>query len=178
MKIVLTNVFVVVAAALLLPSCMTTKVQQHNLPCHDRTVADVVRSATSILVMNGFRITHTDTIVGLVQAQTDESHDIWSGAVSQRVWQIVMKPELKNYGEVKAGEITTLAAPTDKKPLYIIATAKVVSKSQNAYGATLATSEVYYDDNAHKDWEWYWDVRKGLEQICGATAVITTKKMN
>ena len=178
MRMVLTHLVVAFVATVFLTSCMSTKVQQHNLPCHDRTVADVVRSATSILVLNGFRITHSDTIVGLVQAQTDESRDIWTGAVNQRVWQIVMKPDLKDAGEVKAGEVTTLAAPTGKKPLYIIATAKVVSRSQNAYGATLATSETYYDNDAHKDWQWYWDVRTGLEQICGTTAVITTKKMN
>jgi hypothetical protein len=162
----------------LVSSGCATRIRQHNLPCHNRTVADVVRATTSTLVMNGFRITHSDTIVGLIQAQTDESRNVWTGIVEQRVWQVALRPNLNNVGEVTAGNSLSLAPPTDKQPLYLVATAKVVGRTQNAFGATLSTSEEYYGDHVHEDWTWYWDVRRGLEQVCGATAVVTVKKQH
>lgn len=173
------SVFLVsfLSCLLLLPGCMTTKISQHNLPCHSRTQTDVIRSATSILVMNGFRITISDTTVGLVQAETEESRNIWTGYISKRIWQINITPRLDNNIDPKSGNKAALEALATSKPLYIIATAKETSKSQNAFGATLLTTETYYDDDAHKDWEWYWAVRKGLENLCGATSVITVKKM-
>ncbi|MBI2794197.1 MAG: hypothetical protein HYX66_06055 [Ignavibacteria bacterium] len=158
--------------------CRTTTVKQHNLPCHHRTQSDVIRSATSILVQNGFRITLSDTLVGLVQAETEEMHDIWTGVNSKRVWQISIKHSLDSSAIISAGNAQELAASPDIQPLYIVAFAKVVGRTQNAFGATLASGEMYYDSETHKDWEWYWDVRKGLEGICGAVSVITSKKMN
>ncbi len=167
-----------VIALTLCIGCMTTKIQQHHIGCFDRSRADVLRSATTLLVQSGFNITLADTVIGLVQGETEEQHDIWSGLNSKRVWQISVKPDLGKLGVVSAGDQSTLSAPPGSKPLYIMATAKTVNRSQNAYGATLAASEVYYDDTSHEDWEWYWDVRKGLEGICGSKAVITTKKMH
>lgn len=171
------------ATLLFTQGCMITRVKQynvkqHNLPCHHRTQGEVIRSATSILVQSGFRITLSDTLIGLVQAETEEMVDIWTGVNSKRVWQISIKHSLDSNASITAGNAQTLAAPPDIQPLYIVALAKVVGHTQNAYGATLSTSEVYYDNEAHKDWEWYWDVRKGLESICGATSVITVKEMN
>jgi len=158
--------------------CMTTKIQQHNIGCFDRSKADVVRSATALLVQNGFNVTMADTIVGIVQGETEPQHDIWSGQNTKRVWQVTVKPELAKSAAVTAGDQAVLTAPPGSKPLYVVATAKTVSSSQNAFGATLSSNETYYDDSAHEDWEWYWDVRKGLEGICGTKAVITTKKMH
>jgi hypothetical protein len=154
-----------------------TSIKQHNIGCYDRSKADVLRSASALLIQNGFTITMADTIIGLVQAETAESRDIWSGTISKRVWQVNIKPELGK--DVVAGASTAaLTAPPGAKPMYIMATAKTVNRTQNAYGATLSTSEVYYDDSAHEDWEWYWDVRKGMEEMCGTKAVVTTKKVH
>lgn len=158
--------------------CMTTRIKQHNLPCHNRSQSDVIRSATSILVMHGFRITLSDTVVGIVQGETEESFSVWTGSISKRVWQVNIKKSLEKNIEINEAGKSALAAPASAQPLFIIAIAKVVSKKQNAFGATMATSETYFDDDSHKDWEWYWNVRKGLEEVCGASAVISVKKMN
>lgn len=158
-------------------SCMTTKIKQHNLPCYQRTQVEIIRSATSILVMNGFRITLADTLMGLVQAETEEAHDVWSGRDNKRVWTISIKSSLDQEIMTTAGEQRTLESGQNSKPLYIVALAKVVSRSRNVYGATASASEDYYDNDSPKDWGWYWDVRKGLETICGATSVITVKEM-
>jgi len=119
-----------------------------------------------------------DTIIGIVQGETASEHDIWTGQNTKRVWQVTVKPDFATTAMVSAGDQAALTAPQGSKPLFVLATAKTVSSSQNAFGATLSSNETYYDDSAHEDWEWYWDVRKGLESICGTKAVITTKKMH
>jgi len=157
-------------------ACMTTKVHQHNLPCHTRTKADVIRSSMALLVQHGFTVTLSDTITGLIQAETAENRDVWTGNIEKRVWQIGIRPELDK--SVLAAESGPITKPADGPSMYVIATAKTVNRTQNAFGATLATSEVYYSDAAHEDWEWYWDIRRGLESVCGAKVVISTKKLH
>jgi len=161
----------------MLGGCGTT-IKQHHINCFDRSRADVLRSATALLVQTGFNITFADTIIGLVQAETAEQHNIWVGLFTKRVWQITVKPAIGKFDKVTSGDQATLSAPPGSQPLYIMATAKTIDRSQNIFGATISTSETYYDDNAHEDWEWYWDIRKGLETVCGTKAVITVKKMN
>ncbi len=158
----------------ILSGCMTTKVKQHNIGCPDRSKADVLRSATSLLVQSGFTVTLADTIIGLVQAESAEQHDVWTGTTSKRVWQVSIRSDVEEKPETPG--ITGM--PVGAKPMYIVATARTVNRGQTAFGATSSTSEFYYDDSAHSDWEWYWDVRKGLEAMCGTKAVITTKTMH
>ncbi len=163
------------ALALLVNACSATKIQQHNIGCFDRSKADVLRSATTLLVQHGFNVTHADTVVGLVQGETAESRDAWTGMITKRVWQVNVSPVLDKQTSSSAAALT---APAGKQSLYIIATARTVNRTQNAFGATIATAEQYYDDTSHEDWEWYWGVRNGLEAICGSKAVITTKKVH
>lgn len=165
-------------AAAFLGSCAGVKVKQHNLPCHTRSRAEVLQSAMSLLVQHGFTITLADTTIGLVQAETEESRNIWSGANGKRMWQISIRPELGNFGSVQPGEQATLTRPIEGRSMFVVATARTVTRTTNAYGATLATAEEYYDDNSHSDWEWYWGVRSGLESLCGAKVVISTKSLN
>lgn len=158
--------------------CSGVKIQQHNIPCHTRTRADVLRSAMSLLVQHGFNVTIADTTIGLVQGETEESREIWSGMISKRVWQISIRPDLGKLGVISAESQATLTKPIDQPSMYVIATAKTVNKTTNAFGATLSTSELYYDDDVHQDWEWYWEVRRGLESVCGSKVVISTRKIN
>lgn len=162
----------------ILASCAGVKVQQHNLPCHTRTRAEVLQSAMSLLVQHGFTITLADTTIGLVQAETEESRNIWLGSSGKRMWQISIRPELGSVGAIQPGDQATLSKPMEGRSMFVVATAKTVTRTTNAYGATLATAEEYYDDKSHTDWEWYWGVRSGLESICGARVVISTKSMN
>jgi len=160
-----------------LSGCMTTKIRQHTIDCNARSKADILRSATTLLVQSGFTVTLADTVVGLVQAETAEQYDIWSGTNSRRVWQISIRSDVGQTNSTTGGAMASSALP-GAKPLHVIATARTINRGQNAFGATSSTSEVYYDDSAHEDWEWYWDVRKGLETMCGAKAIITTKNMH
>ena len=54
----------------------------------------------------------------------------------------------------------------------ITGTAKSISIYQNAFGAVLSTSETYFNDDAHRDWTWYWNVRNELENTCGDKVII------
>ncbi len=165
---------VTIASLFTMISCSTTKLKQHTIGCFERSKSDVIRSATALLVQHGLTVTMADTLIGLVQAESAESSDAWTGLISKRVWQVTVAPTIGGKNTSSA----TLSKPTSSASLYIIATAKTVNRTQNAYGATLATSEVYYDDSSHEDWEWYWGVRRGLESICGTKAVITTKPLH
>jgi hypothetical protein len=158
--------------------CSGVKIQQHNLPCHTRTKADVLRSAMSLLVQHGFKITVADTVLGLVQAETEETRDIWSGMISKRVWQVSIRPELGPLGQIDPVGQAALSKPQTDRTMYVIATARTVNKTTNAFGATISTAEIYYDDSVHEDWEWYWEVRRGLESVCGSKVVISTRKVN
>ena len=66
----------VVMLALTLPSCKTVNIKQHNIGCFDRSKADVLRSATALLVQHGFTVTMADTVIGIVQGETPPSHVI------------------------------------------------------------------------------------------------------
>lgn len=158
--------------------CSGVKIQQHNIPCHSRTRADVLRSAMSLLVQYGFTVSIADTTIGLVQGETEESRDVWSGMITKRIWQISIRPELGKLGELSATDQAALSKPAQQQSMYVIATAKTVNKTTNAFGATISTAELYYDDDVHQDWEWYWEVRRGLESVCGSKVVISTRKIN
>ena len=164
--------------AVLTAACSGVKIQQHNLPCHTRTRAQAIQTATSLLVQHGFKITLADTLVGLVQAETEDTRDPWSGVMVKRVWQVNIRPELGSYGTAKPQDQETLSKLKATRSMFIIATAKTITRTTNAFGATLASSELYYDDDVHQDWEWYWGVRQGLESLCDAKVIITTKSVN
>ena len=43
--------------------------------------------------------------------------------------------------------------------------------NQHSTGAT-----TYYGDNTHEDWKWYWNIRKGLQQLCGDSVRIIQRE--
>jgi hypothetical protein len=167
-----------IVAAIIVTACGGVKIQQHNLPCHSRGKSEIIQAATALLVQQGLKITMADTLVGLVQAESEEQRDVWSGMYIKRYWQVSVRPTIGPLGEVKPADQESLSKPKHPKPMFIIATAKTTTQSRNVFGATIANAEHYYDDEAHRDWEWYWSVRDGLESICDAKVIITTKKMN
>ena len=170
--------FYTVLLSILAVSCAGVIVQQHNLPCHTRNRAQAMQTATSLLVQHGLKITVADTLIGLVQAESEDTRDVWSGVMVKRMWQINIRPDTGPLGMVKPSDQETLSKPNNGRSMFIIATAKTITRTTNTFGATLATAEHYYDDKAHQDWEWYWGVRQGLESLCDARVVITTKTMN
>jgi hypothetical protein len=159
-------------------SCSGVKIQQHNLACHTKNRAEIVQTATSLLTMYNFKISLADTVIGLIQAESEEQRDVWSGAVTKRVWQINIRPDLGPVTSKPGPGQESLSRPKSGKPMFVIATAKTITRTTNVFGATLATAEHYYDDDAHRDWEWYWGVRTGLESVCDSRVVIITRSMN
>lgn len=174
MNMIYANVLI----AALLTGCVGVKIQQHNLPCHTRSKAEIVQAATALLVQNSLKITMADTLIGLVQAESEEEFNAWTASTSKRIWQISIRPTIGPLGNVSPAVQETLSKPKHSNPMFIIATARTITQTKNAFGATSASGEYYYDDSANRDWEWYWSVRDGLESVCGAKVIITTKKVN
>lgn len=173
-------ILMAIGVACCITACNTIKVHQHTIPCGEHTRADVVRSAMSLLVMHGFNITLADTVVGLIQGESAEESSFWAGSVSKKIWQITIKVN-QTAGNVYAGAATGGMGDQQSATLqsslnyHVAATAKVVTKTTNAFGATLSTTEVYCNNDTLPGEEWYWSVRHGLESLCGSVSVITTK---
>lgn len=102
-------------------------------------------AALSALVMaEGMQITLVNDNIGILQAATAEDHSIWTGIYSTRQWIFSMKGDT------------------------VLAYAKSIDQTRNAFGGVVGTSETYYTDKLHPDNAWYWNVRRGLETLCGS----------
>ncbi|MBU3699657.1 MAG: hypothetical protein FGM33_06555 [Candidatus Kapabacteria bacterium] len=164
-------------ALIMVISGCSTVIHQHNLACHNRTRTQIVQSATAVLVQSGFTIKSADTVLGLIQAETPDEARI-GGYLEHRVWQIMIKPRLEGHSEISSQEKESLSKPQGAASMYLFATAKSVLKGTNVFGATTGTSETYYHDGVSESWNWYWDVRRGLEEICGARCIISKRSVN
>ena len=132
-------------------SCGTTVYQLHT-QC-EKSKEEVFKSITTLLLQENLQIKHSDMELGYIQAESIPQLNIWLGAEVQRVWVIT-------YKENK-----------------IIASAKTITITRNAFGKTTGSAETYYNDDSHEDWTWYWNVRDGLENLCGNEIIITKKKV-
>lgn len=139
--------------ALILTSCGTT-VYQLQTKCDKTTPEELFKSISTLLMQQNFIIKQSDMKLGYLQAETMPSFSVWTGMDETRVWVF-------QYVQGK-----------------IIASAKQVLTKKNMFGQTESGAETYYNDNVHSDWSWYWDVRNGLENLCGDKIVITEKKVN
>jgi hypothetical protein len=113
-------------------------------PCTTQSTSDLIAALTALVVSEGMNISLVNEKVGILQASTAEEHSIWTGATTSNHWTFT----------VRDGKVEAIA--------------KSLSVSKNAFGATISSSETYYNDKAHKDWKWYWNVRNGLEALCGS----------
>jgi len=134
-------VSIMLVALLTISSCGTT-VWQLKTDCSPST-EEVINRITPILMEQNFLIKVNDPKTGLLQAETVPKFNFWMGMTEARYWifQIVNNK--------------------------VIAQAKIIYMKQNIFGATTGGTEIYYNDEASKDWSWYWQVRNGLETICG-----------
>jgi hypothetical protein len=140
------------ALFMLLTSCGTT-VWQLQTECN-ATTEDLFRKISVILMQENFIIKANDPKSGYLQAETAPSYNIWLGTNEIRYWQFQV---------------------IDNK---VVAQAKVVNVQQNLFGATTGSSEHYFNDDAHSDWTWYWNVRNELEKLCGHKIIFVKKKVN
>jgi hypothetical protein len=127
---------------------------------------EIVSAVSALLIQEGLEIKVVNEKIGIVQAATAPSHSIWTGANTQKVWQVNVMQD-------------TISTPDDDPsiPRFVItAFAKEQSVSQNAFGSTTATSEKYFGDDTDEDEAWYWNVRRGIEAMCNATVRIVPLK--
>jgi len=134
-----------------LSSCGTT-MYQLKTDCSKVTVEELFKSITALLIEEDFIVKQSDLKLGYLQAETMPEFNVWLGMNEIRVWSFQ-----DVNGKIKA-------------------TAKVVYTKKNIYGSTTGGSVTYYNDDAHEDWTWYWNIRNGLERICGNKIVIVKKK--
>ncbi|MEJ5244312.1 MAG: hypothetical protein WHV28_01235 [Bacteroidota bacterium] len=139
------------AFLLLLNSCGTT-VWQLKTDCNSNT-EDLFKRISMILMQENFLIKQNDPKIGYLQAETTPNYSFWTGMNETRYWIIIVQ---------------------DNK---VTAQAKVVYTQQNVFGATSGGTEVYYNDKAHSDWTWYWNVRNELEKTCGSKIIFVEKKV-
>lgn len=52
-------------------------------------------------------------------------------------------------------------------------TGTIIATAFNQHSTNTTT---YYGDNTHEDWTWYWNIRKGLQQLCGDSVRITQRE--
>lgn len=115
---------------------------------------NLIDGITGVLVEKGFNITTANAEVGLLQASTNPEYSVWTGANSSYHWMI----------KINKNNVVT-------------AQAKIATFTQNAFGATTASSETYLGDDTHEDLDWYWDVRNMIQELCDSEiSIIKTEK--
>jgi hypothetical protein len=118
-------------------------------PCTSQSTSDLIAALTALVVSEGMNVTLVNEKVGILQASSAEDRSIWTGATTSNHWTFT----------VREGKVEPIA--------------KSLTQTKNAFGATLSSSETYYTDKADQDWKWYWNVRNGLQTLCGSQVRIT-----
>lgn len=127
--------------------CGTTRYQLVT-PCGKSSKSDIVAAMSALVAQEGFTVSLINENIGVLQASTPEEFSIWTGLNTTRQWSLTMRGDT------------------------VLMMAKTVSYSKNVFGATTGGAETYYNDNAHSDWTWYWNVRNGMATLCENQPVI------
>lgn len=133
----------------MLASCAPTIIK-HECDCRIES-KELFSGLSSLAMSEGMSIKTADVSTGVFVAESDPVVEPISGATIVNRWQVSF---------------------VNNK---VLATAKSLTQSKNAFGATLATSETYYNQNVHKDHAWYWSIRNYLESKCGKIVEIKSK---
>ncbi|MCE7933188.1 MAG: hypothetical protein DYG96_01205 [Chlorobi bacterium CHB2] len=136
--------------AVLFAACAPRPIQL-TTPCASKSTKEIVAALSALVMAEGMQLTLVNDNIGILQASTAEDHSIWTGIYSTKQWVFTMKSDT------------------------VLAYAKTVDQSRNAFGAVLSTSETYYSDKVHPDHAWYWNVRRGLETLCGGKVEFVQK---
>lgn len=135
-----------------LNSCITTKIHELQSNCDQITTDELFKSLTTLVLKENMIIKQSDAKLGYLQAETNPKRSPLSGETRSYAW---------------------VFQHSDGK---IVAYAKVLYSSQNAFGATKESGEAYYGDDSSKEEKWYWNVRNGIEKLCGNKIIIVTTK--
>lgn len=121
---------------------------QMKTACPGRTKSDVVSAMIALVAQEAFTVTLVNENVGIVQANGTSEFSVWTGYYSTPVWQMTMK-----------GDTALLIA-------------KILFHKENIFGAQTSSTEAYMTDEAAETHTWYWNVRRGMESLCGSTAIV------
>lgn len=138
--------------ALVFSSC-ATKIYDYQLQCNkdkQQIMSEFIRLVTS----QGMQVKAQDINLGFAQAESLEERNIWTGYLMQNFWTINIKDNI----------ITMSAYNT--------------VKTTNEFGATLYTTVTYYKEDTHNDHGWFWNVRDGIQDLCGGEYQIILRKEN
>lgn len=117
-----------------------------------------MKSIASVLLSKNFQIKTNDSKLGLLVAET-EPKVIWTNTVEKRIWQF---------------QLQTNSSPLGNNTV-LTASAKTVTQMTNAFGAATSSGETYFNDDCSKSWDWYWDVRDGIQRLCGKVVFVEKK---
>lgn len=143
---------VAIAAAVLALSvgCASRPIQLVT-PCGSHDTKSTLKYLSGLVAAEGMQIELVNEDVGILRASLGPEHDFWTGMNLTKQWQFTIRGDT------------------------VLAFAKTISVSQNAFGATVGSSETYYSDKAHSDWTWYWNVRNPLQSFCGHEVIFIQK---
>ena len=112
--------------------------------CPTKTSAELVSAITTLITAEGMTITDHNRLVGILQASIPPESAAATGVTTSRHWTFTIKDGL------------------------IGAYARVDTRTRNAAGSTIDSTQTFYSDTAPEEWTWFWNVRRKLENICGA----------
>ena len=135
--------------SLLVLSC-SPKIYEHQLNCKSNT-EQILSKFVQLVTSEGLTVENQDAKLGFANASSSEDFSFWTGVYTRRFWTI----------SVVEGKI--------------FATAKTNTYTKNIFGTMTGNSDTYYKDDSSQDWGWYWNVRDGLEALCGTKLVIVEK---
>lgn len=138
--------------AVLFAACAPRPIQL-TTPCASKSTKEIVAALSALVMAEGMQLTLVNDNIGILQASTAESHSIWTGTSSTLQWIFTIKGDT------------------------VLAYAKAIDQSRNAFGAVTYTNETYYSDSKlHPNSNaWYWNVRRGLETLCGGKVEFVQK---
>ena len=111
--------------------------------CPTKTSAELVSAITTLITAEGMTITDHNPLVGILQASATEESLGRINVTTSRHWTFTIKDGL------------------------IGAYARVDTSTRNAAGVTIDSTQSFYSETAPDEWKWFWNVRRGLESICG-----------
>ena len=143
---------IIILILLSLSSCTPT-MYQHNCNCDAIDMKSLFTSISASLAKENMQIATSDINIGYLEARSKPAYSVLTGGTYTNIWVI----------QYENGKI--------------IAYAKLLTETKNAFGVTLASSEGYYNDKASNDVGWYWNVRDDIEKLCkGKIEVIEYKE--
>ena len=119
----------------------STSIYKIKTEC-EKTNDEIIRELSKLLLQEDFSITKSDLSMGYIEGESLPTKLAFVGLCTKQ-WSFA----------INNGVITAYAK------LLII----------NEYGTVTDTK--YYYDNAPVEWSWYWNIRNGLQNICGHNVI-------